>query len=551
VLSLWLGRLRFEATLSDQAFSQKNFVRVMFIAGLTLAGQLLVLGSFVLGILTISPDTPFLHALAAGAIISLAASMPVTINGWGVRELAAVYVLGTLGVSAADAVAMSVVIGLCSTLVILVVVPFSFRKHPTSLPSQFQIPHSVVEIEKAAAWLLGMAVAVFFQIHLAFPEGAINVNLADPFAILALATLALQILLYRQTPVWRIQRFNLALGMISLLLLFGFVRGWLEIGVTQWALGGRLLGWLVLLGYLSAGYLFVANFGGQGLRRLTDSLIATAAVVVVLQVSLRLLEHWGLNLGVQLTSNFEGYSGNRNAFAFQLLAVTALLLGYSQFYARYSVLMNHPTRAWIFSALLGVLLAGLVWAGSRAGYLTGLLVLLLAVFGRLADRRMLGWGLIFAAMLWASVWMLTQGSSVYSSSVQSTLSGDYSNSERLATMSYAFELWQHSPVFGEGLGVFISKSQAWLGHPQVVHSTPLWLLAEFGLFGVTVMGWAFFLLARFAIRLGKFKPARRGLLLLLFAFAIFSLVHEIFYQRIFWFVLGAVIARPLLSKGRV
>lgn len=552
-LSLWLGRSRFEATLSGKAFSRKNFVRVMFIAGLTLVGQLLVLGSFVLGILAISPNTPFLYALAAAAIISLAASMPVTINGWGVRELAAVYVLGKMGVSAADAVAVSVVIGLCSTLVILAVVPFAFRKRPTLLPPQCLIPHSVVEIEKAAAWILGMAVAVavFFQINLALPEGAINVSLADPFAILALATVALQILLYRQTPVWRIQRFNLALGTISLLLLFGFLRGWLEIGVTQWALGGRLLGWLVLLGYLSAGYLFVANFGAQGLRRLTESLIATAAVVVLLQVSLRLLEYWGLNLGVQLTPNFEGYSGNRNAFAFQLLAVMALLLGYSQFYARYGVLMNHPTRTWIFSVLFGLLLAGLVWTGSRAGCLTGLLVLLLTGFGRLADRRMLGWGLIFAAMLWASVWMLTQGSSVHSSSVQSALSGDYSNSERLATISYAFELWQQSPVFGAGLGVFISKSQAWLGHPQVVHSTPLWLLAEFGLVGVTVMGWAFFLLARFAIRLGKFQPARRGLLLLLFVFAIFSLGHEIFYQRIFWFVLGAVMARPFLSTGRI
>lgn len=552
-LSLWLGRSRFEATLSGEAFSRTNFVRVMFIAGLTLIGQLLVLGSFVLGVLAISPNTPFLHALAAAAMISLAASMPVTINGWGVREFAAVYVLGKLGVSAVDAVAVSVVIGLCSTLVIFVVVPFSFRKRPKLLPSQFLIPHSVVQIEKAAAWILGMAVAVavFFQIHLAFPEGAINVNLADPFAILALATLSLQILLYRQTPVWRIQRFNLALGTISLLLLFGFLRGWLEIGVTQWALGGRLLGWLILLGYLSAGYLFVANFGAQGLRRLTESLIATAAMVILLQVSLRLLEYWGLNLGVQLTPNFEGYSGNRNAFAFQLLAVMALLLGYSHFYARYSVLMNHPTRAWIFSVLLGHLLAGLVWTGSRAGCLTGLLVLLLAGFGRLADRRMLGLGLIFAAMLLASVWMSTQGSSVHSSSVQSALSGDYSNSERLATIFYAFELWQHSPVFGAGLGVFISKSQAWLGHPQVVHSTPLWLLAEFGLVGVTVMGWAFFLLARFAIRLGKFQPARLGLLLLLFAFAIFSLVHEIFYQRIFWFVLGAVLARPFLSKRRV
>jgi len=552
-LSLWLGRSRFEATLSGKAFSRTNFVRVMFIAGLTLVGQILVLGSFVLGILAISPNTPFLYALSSAAIIALAASMPVTINGWGVRELAAVYVLGKLGVSPADAVTVSVVIGLCSTLVIIAAVPFSFRKRSTSLQPQNLIPHSVVEIEKAAAWILGMAVAVavFFQIHLALPEGAINVNLADPFAILALATLALQILLYRQTPIWRIQRFNLALGAISLLLLFGFLRGWLEIGVTQWALGGRLLGWLVLLGYLSAGYLFVANFGAHGLRRLTESLIATAAVVVLLQVSLRLLEYWGLNLGVQLTPNFEGYSGNRNAFAFQLLAVMVLLLGYSQLYAKYSVLMNHPSRAWILSVLLGLLMAGLVWTGSRAGFLTGLLVILLAGFGRLSDRRMLGWGLIFAAMLWAGVWMLTQGSSVHSSSIQSAISGDYSNSERLATISYAFELWHQSPVFGAGLGVFISKSQAWLGHPQVVHSTPLWVLAEFGLVGVTVMGWVFFLLARFAIRLGKFQPARWGLLLLLFAFAIFSLVHEIFYQRIFWFVLGAVMASPFLSKRRV
>jgi uncharacterized membrane protein YbhN (UPF0104 family) len=428
-LSLWLGRSRFEVTLSGKAFSRTNFVRVMFIAGLTLVGQILVLGSFVLGILAISPNTPFLYALSSAAIIALAASMPVTINGWGVRELAAVYVLGKLGVSPADAVTVSVVIGLCSTLVIIAAVPFSFRKRPTSLLPQFLIPHSVVEIEKAAAWILGMAVAVavFFQIHLALPEGAINVNLADPFAILALATLALQILLYRQTPIWRIQRFNLALGAISLLLLFGFLRGWLEIGVTQWALGGRLLGWLVLLGYLSAGYLFVANFGAHGLRRLTESLIATAAVVVLLQVSLRLLEYWGLNLGVQLTPNFEGYSGNRNAFAFQLLAVMVLLLGYSQLNAKYSVLMNHPSRAWILSVLLGVLMAGLVWTGSRAGFLTGLLVILLAGFGRLADRRMLGWGLIFAAMLLASVWMLTQGSSVHSSPIQSALSGDNSH----------------------------------------------------------------------------------------------------------------------------
>ncbi len=36
-----------------------------------------------------------------------------------------------------------------------------------------------------------MAVAVFFHIHLNLPERTINVNLVDPFAILALATLAM------------------------------------------------------------------------------------------------------------------------------------------------------------------------------------------------------------------------------------------------------------------------------------------------------------------------------------------------------------------------
>lgn len=556
-LSLWLGRSRFEAQLSGQMFSWANFARVMSIAGLTLAGQLLILGCFVLGILTISPDVPVTSLFAAAAIISLAASMPITVNGWGVRELAAVYVLGKMGIPAADAVAVSVVIGLCSTLVILAAAPFVIRKPPMpeSVKPLDVKAHSVLEIEKPAAWILGMvvAVAVFFQVHLSLPGGVVNLNLADPFAILALAAVGLHALFSRQIPAWRIRHFNLALGAISLLLLFGFLRGWLEIGVTQWALGGRLLGWLVLLGYLSAGYLIVANVGTHGLRRLAETLIASAAVVVMLQASLRLLDHWGVNTGAQFTPNLEGYAGNRNAFAFQLLAVMALLLGYSQVYARYSVRMRHPTRAWIFSVLLGIVLAGLVWTGSRAGFLVGLMVLLVAGVGRLADRRMLGWGLIFAAIIWIGVWLgaqssLAQGAIVQSSPVQSTYSGDYSDQERWATLTHALELWQESPIFGAGLGVFIAKSSAWLGHPQVIHNTPLWILAEFGLVGVAVMGWAFFLLMRHAIRFDTRSPARSALLLLVMAFSIFSLAHEIFFQRIFWFVLGAVLARPSIFR---
>lgn len=551
-LSLWLGRSRFEARLSRRIFSSGNLRRVMLIAGLTLAGQAFILGCFVVGIQVVSPDTHVASLFAAAAIISFAASMPITVNGWGVRELAAVYVLGKLGISTVDAVAVSVLIGLCSTLAILAAVPFAFGKLPapeSDRPLDVTI-HSVSEIEKSAAWILGMAVAVavFFQVHLTLPGGVINLNLADPFALLALAAVCLQTLFSRRPPAWKIGNFNLALGAVSVLIMFGFVRGWMEIGVTQWALGGRVLGWMVILGYLCAGYLIVANAGAHGLRRLAETLIASAAAVVVIQAGLRVLDFWGIQFGGQLTANFEGYAGNRNAFAFQLLAVMALLLGYSQVYTRYSASFYRSARPWVFAMLLGIVLAGLVWTGSRAGFLVGLMALLLAGIGRLADRRLLVWGVIFAAVFWSGVWIGVQSAPVQST-IASPFTGDYSDQERWATLAHAFELWQQSPVLGAGLGVFIAKSPVWLGHPQVIHNTLLWILAEFGLVGVAVMGWAFSLLVRHASRLGNLS-ARRVLLLLILAFSVFSLAHEIFFQRIFWFVLGAILARPFAFRGR-
>lgn len=127
-LSLWLGGSRFETKLSGRVFSRANLARVISIAGLTLAGQLLMLGCFVLGILAVSQGIPIPSLFAASAIISLAASMPITVGGWGAREVAAVYVLGKLGIPAADALTMSIMAGLCVTLVTLAAAPVCLRK---------------------------------------------------------------------------------------------------------------------------------------------------------------------------------------------------------------------------------------------------------------------------------------------------------------------------------------------------------------------------------------------------------------------------------------
>jgi uncharacterized membrane protein YbhN (UPF0104 family) len=127
-LSLWLGRSRFETKLSRRLFSRSNLARVTLIAGLTLAGQLLMLGCFVVGILAVSQGIPIASLFAASAIISAAASVPITVGGWGVREVAAVYVLEILGIPAVDALSMSVTAGLCATLVTLAAALFYVRK---------------------------------------------------------------------------------------------------------------------------------------------------------------------------------------------------------------------------------------------------------------------------------------------------------------------------------------------------------------------------------------------------------------------------------------
>lgn len=576
-LSLWMGMSRFEAALSNQMASRKNLARVLWIAGLTLAGQLLMLSCFVLGVLAIRPEVPFLSLLAAAAIISFAASLPITVSGWGVRELAAVYMLGKLGIPAPDAMAVSIMVGLCSILPIIAAIPFVARKPAVkkSVAPLSVTTHNVQEIEGMAAWILGMvtAVAVFFQFHATLPGGGvINLNFADPFAILALAAVSLHSLFSRRLPVWRINRFNLALGLISLLLLLGFIHGWMSIGITQWALGGRLLGWLALLGYLSAGYLISANAGAHGLRRFSETLLATAVVVILQQALIRLLVAWGYFPDLHLTFRFEGYAGNRNAFAFQLLVVMAILLGYSTLYGRHSaILRGSAIRHWVIAFMLGTLLTGLAWSLSRAGILTGAILLAVAAYWRLAERKIIVRSLLFAAMLWSAVWLSGQVHPTVTSQpqaptltsqpqastltsqpqapTQSDSSRDASNQERWNTFVHAAELWRQSPIFGVGLGVFNAKSPAWFGYPQVIHNTALWFLAEFGVVGLIVMGWIFFQLTRYAIVAQGPRLVRHALLLLLLAFALFSCVHEIFYQRIFWLVLGALLARPFSAKA--
>ena len=103
-------------------------------------------------------------------------------------------------------------------------------------------------------------------------------------------------------------------------------------------------------------------------------------------------------------------------------------------------------------------------------------------------------------------------------------------------------MFSQHPVFGAGLGAYMDQ-QMRAGTALVIHSTPLWLLAEMGVIGLLIM---------IAPIIGIFWRETRApraadsaglvLVLIITAFGAVAIFHEIMYQRAFWLLLGAALA---------
>jgi len=562
-LFMWfyVGRTRFEIEVISK-ISMTNLYRYISEIGLiTLLNLFLMLTTFVIVISVYAPNISLVYVYSAAAIISFAASIPISFNGWGIREIASVYILGLLDINFSDALAASLIIGVCSTLAILISSPYLIFKQK-HIHYESNINNDVISqrlfYEKSAVWALTIAttVAIFFQIHVEVPgfQNIVNINMADPFAIFSLTIILQSLIKNRSFPSWRYPEFNKSIGIISVILVFGFLVGLNKIGITPWALGSRLFGWIVILGYISTGYLVVSYLGMQGLRRFSDLFISMAVIIITLQISLRLGIVYEVDLGAVLTPRFEGYSSNRNAFAFQLLIVLSFVLAYSS--GRFKVhqkniLLNYTK---IRIAILCLIFTGIVLTGSRAGLGTCIILLACIYLKGATDKKILSYGILSSMLLLVLLNILyligsDSGNVIFGGNEfienQQYFNRAHSDSERWLSITKGIELWINHPIFGAGLGVFIEESKEWADAPLVIHSTPIWILAEFGIIGLLIFGILIVNLIRFLFEWKTALPAHQFLSSLVIIFLVFSLVHEIFFQRMFWLVLGAVLASPM------
>jgi O-antigen ligase len=120
--------------------------------------------------------------------------------------------------------------------------------------------------------------------------------------------------------------------------------------------------------------------------------------------------------------------------------------------------------------------------------------------------------------------------------------------ERLKSLTGGLRLFLQHPLFGAGLGAYM-EAQTRLRAPLVIHSTPLWLLAEMGLAGFAAFAWFGAKLVRTSIVCKDREAA--ALLLAILGFCTMGAVHDMMYQRSIWLLAGALLTSAANPKREI
>ncbi len=510
-------------------------LRLLRGAALSLAIQLTTLAAYIVAGRALAPHIDFVALAAASCVIMFAASLPISLGGWGMREMSAIMALQMVGLSSAAALLVGLLIGGLSIAVVGVtaaclIVGGHRSQSQRAAASAAAVPDYTAMLD----WLIpaAAATAVFFQIYIPTGRGALNVNLADPVVLVGAALFGL-----RQIglgwPQWRLPQLNFYIVAASAVIGFSFLHGLAVFGWTEWAFTNRLVGWGILLCYGVTGALIARRASDEGLELLLLVFVATGAAIAGLELCIVALIRIGLTPLIALVDyRITGFSQNPNAFSFVLLMTLA------------AALTLQGRLRWRI-AIMAIVVTGLCYAGSRAGILAAPVVIALALVSGVKIRPILAALASSAAILLALAVLpyvpFGSGAGGPSAMAQWALQSAIDNQQHIETVLQGLAMFLAHPLFGAGLGAYMAEQLASTGVPLVIHSTPVWLLAETGLAGFAVFafaGWRIFSTG-FSRRS---EPAGLLVVLTLTGFAVMTQAHDLLYQRALWLLLGAALA---------
>ena len=542
------------------------------VALLSVLAHCFMLGGYLAALLAMGVEALTLEVAGCLLIVMFVASLPISLGGWGVREMSAVAVLGAVGIGPAAAFGAALGVGIFSLgITLCIALPglflvsgFGFARVVGADSENARLRLQTWNARLAIGCGALIAVLIFFQVRLQVGgEGQVAANAADVFALIGLVSLPLLLADSRDRLGALPRPLVGALLALSLLLVFGLVHGYAGFGASAWALVNRGFGWLIVLGYVAAG-LSIALVDAQRSRRVRRVLllfVAAGAAVAASQVVLTVFFAMGLRPPPEAFSYpLRGWTFNQNAFGFQMImtsvaAVVADRLG----------LMGAGRRS--LAAVLVLTGLAIYFTGSRMGI--GLFVVLLALSvattppaerrAALAMAALVAVGVAVAAVTIVALpsMMTALGLGDFDDIwIRSTLAHRSSDLERWQTIVADWRMWLERPIFGHGLGAHVHSQLAETEAFVVFHSVPIWLMAEMGLVGLGVGVAAVAGLVLAALRMMRDSdPTRRawgaGLLMALACWCAANLVHDFAFQRPFWFFVGLAFGLVPARDGAV
>ncbi len=560
-------------TPSDQdkmkrLFSIRNLYYTGYLLVVAIGGWLLSALSFAMLFSILKIDISFGLALSASVIVCFIASLPISANGWGVREFAAMSIFGLCAVPKEAAIFSAVCIGFFSYVALMAwgaILSFCSQQNE-GVYRKSRLRISLTRLEGNTIYFLACAasVLVFFQIHVKCGDAVLNVNAADPIALCGFVMAVISNLLRKRSLKYHLPSTLRFLVSAVMVFFVAALVGVVKTGVNHYSILYKLFGFFVLLGYANIGAELVSRFGQKGYEAAVRLMMTTIIVSIALGSVISILAKAGVIPLSYLQESFVGLSGNRNALALQILLITFLFFS--------GVFKNIRLPSGCRYLLSSILLYGLYLTFSRSALITG--AILLFIFWRMAWLKtweiigfltgatacVLGIHLV-DFLLSIAKFNLFLNEGFIASSEQVSIFSQYSNSfsdhERWYSLMEGMRLWFNEPLLGGGLASFSYHEILKNGRPLVIHNTLIWLIAEFGLVGALPFLWYGF---KTLVYLGTKISSQnvscmdvkdKALFSLIFILIMMGMAHEVFYQRILWLAWGMLVVVPVGSERAI
>jgi len=481
----------------------------------------------------------------------LVGSLPISFQGIGVRETAAVYLLSQHNINISVLLGNMLMISFASILVIAIM-PLTIHFFPTAQKEYKEkkktVFHNALKYIDENIGLISIPCIIFcfFETRVMMFNHSIPIAAGDLFAVFLLFVLIASFVNKKIHS--SLKQLTIIMSILLSYFFLSFLYGWYASEFSSWAFNNRILGGLILFGYVQAGFLFF-RLSNEKIKKTLLMVLGIVAIYSSLFIFLHLLYFFSGN--VLFPDFLEKFYRMEFVGSGQHSVVTAVLL--SLVMIVFLISFNKgilSQRIFISSVFILSVCVGLTHS------LTGVIAIIaISLMWLLRDIKKYAvatiavlFGVFLSFMLpidfnanqnqESLVLNLGKSRQVYK---ENYFSNDLISEIKIwkENGQYSFHLLNQNWMMGSGLGGSLTQIEKKNTTNQFKYNTFSIYLADTGLIGVVLISYLFF----WMFSLVKEKQQEKFFFWsAILCIGIFSIVHDISYQRFLWIWIGIFVS---------